>query len=135
MRPEPHRKLTRFFIINPIKDRRLENRFESREDVDVRFEDSGLDFPAQAFDIGQYGLRLDTKRDLPMGSYVQIAFRHANDNIRCFGQLVWTAEKEEGPGFESGVAVESWHGIVHGSESWKDFRGFKPKRDRRRKPR
>src|SRR5215831_9394396 len=84
------RKLKRFYIINPVGDRRVEQRFESREDVVIRFPDSGKMGPAVARDIGRMGLRLELMEDVESGVEVEIAFPQTPDNIRCFGRIVWT---------------------------------------------
>lgn len=129
------RKLTRFFIINPVTDRRLETRFESKENVDVRDEETEKVFPAIAFDIGRHGLRLETTEKTEIGKTYQIAFLETPDNIRCFAMAVWVKKREEGSGYETGLAISAWHGIVMGKESWEKFKGVKLKRDRRRKTR
>lgn len=134
MKPNAQRKLTRFYIINPINDRRLEQRFDAREDVLVRFPDSGKVAPATAVDIGRVGLRLETAAELPMGAEVEVAFPAAADHIRCFGRVVWVRPGPEGRR-TAGVSVEAWHGVVLGHESWTRYKGATPKKDRRARPR
>lgn len=135
MKTAPVRKLPRFYIINPVTDRRLEPRFESREDVVIRFDESGRTYPAVAHDIWRRGMKLECSVQLPVGAGVQIAFPNVPDHIRCFGRVVWCRAKEKSKDFENGVAIDAWHGIVEGEDSWKKFRGLKLKADRRAKQR
>jgi hypothetical protein len=64
-----------------------------------------------------------------------LVFPKTTDNIGCFGRIAWTRPDAGGHGFLSGVSVESWHGIVQGSESWKGLKGVRRHHDRRQKPR
>ena len=119
MRPSSDRKLTRFYIINPVGDRRLEQRFESREDVVVRFFPSGKMAAGVAHDIGQYGLRLDITQSIEQGAELEIAFPNAPDDVTCFGRVVWLHPLPEGKICETGVAVQVWHGIIEaGTPGW-----------------
>jgi len=129
------RKLTRFFVINPVNDRRNESRFESHQNVAVTLDETGLEFIAVAHDIGQKGLRLETTAEIELGHHLQIVFKDNAENICCFGRVVWSAKKEENNEFRYGLSIDSWRGIVKGAESWKRYKGFKVKRDRRRRPR
>ena len=130
MKSHAHRKSPRFFIVNPLRDRRRETRFESTHDVVVRVLNSGKTFPAVAFDVGERGLKIDLGAFMETGSTLQIAFPNASGHVRCFGRVVWS--KPSGADrCEAGVYVNAWHGIVEGSDSWKRFKGFRPKRDRR----
>jgi len=133
MKSNAQRKLTRFYIINPIGDRRVETRFESREDVMVRVCDNGALAPAVAVDVGKTGLRLETDAELMAGMEIEVAFPNAADSIRCFGRVAWV--KPMGTGRQAGVAVEAWHGVVLGEESWTKYKSVLPKRDRRNRPR
>lgn len=122
-------------MINPIGDRRLEARFESRENVVVRLEQGDKVIPAVGYEIGRFGMKLETHFELEMGSYVQVAFPNAADHVRCFGRVVWSRPARESGGFECGLSLESWHGIVEGEESWKKYQGGRSKSERRIKPR
>ena len=133
MKTNTQRKLTRFYVINPVGDRRIEQRFESRESVVVRFPDSGQVAPATAVDIARTGLRLETESELPLGAEFEIAFPAAPDHIRCFGRVAWV--RTLGALREAGVAVEVWHGVVLGEDSWARFKGPAPRKDRRNRAR
>lgn len=128
------RKLTRFFIINPIGDRRLEKRFDSREDVVVRVQPGGRVFPAVAQEVGQYGMRLESAESLEVGMGVEIAFSRGRDNINCFGRVVWSFRMPQGRSV-GGISIEAWHGIVSGPSSWTSYKGSVPRQDRRQRPR
>ena len=129
------RKTPHFFIINPMKDRRTESRFESVEKIQIRFEETGKIISGSASEIGQHGLKLSSSQTFLVGDRVQIVFPDQVENIGCFGNVAWCNPADEGPLIECGLAIESWHGIVEGSQSWKKFKGVKPRRDRRRKER
>lgn len=131
----PARKVTRFYIINPISDRRVEARFEARESVIVRLEDTGKKFPATARDIGQRGLRLESDVPIEIESQIQVVFPNAQDNVQNYGRVVWAKYYEASKTYECGVAIDAWHGIVEGENSWKRFKGTQPKNDRRSGPR
>src|SRR5258706_11453164 len=118
-----NRKVPRFFIINPVQDRRMEVRFESEEQVEVFLEGSKETISAVAYDIGKQGLRLRTKKPFDLDSSLQIGFHDNPENIRCFGHVVWSKSSEEGNAFECGVQITSWHGIVSGNNSWKKYKG------------
>ncbi len=130
-----HRKTPHFFIINPVKDRRIETRFESNEPIQIRFEDTGKITSGQAADIAQRGMRLSSAQSFLVGDRLQIVFVKQTGNIGCFGRVAWCRPAEEGARMECGVAVESWHGIVNGAQSWKKLKGVKPRFDRRQKER
>ena len=134
MKSNAQRKLTRFYIINPISDRRVEQRFEAREDVVIRFPESGKMGPATAVDVGKTGMRLETEMDLPVGCDVEIAFPKAVDHVQCFGRVAWVKPSGEKTRI-AGVAIDSWHGVVLGEESWTRYKGTAPKKDRRGRPR
>ena len=134
MTPRTTRKPPRFFVVNAAKDRRLEFRFECRHPVLVVLENIPPHRPATAYDIGSHGLRLETDVPMDTGRQIQIAFPESRDGVVCFGRIAWSRRHEEGL-FESGVALREWHGILEGAESWKIFKGIKPKRDRRQSPR
>ncbi len=129
------RKTPHFFIINPMKDRRIETRFESIEKIQVRIEDTGEIISGSASDIGEHGLKLSCSRPFAVGESIQIVFPDHPENIGCFGRVAWCNPAEEGSLIECGLAIDSWHGIVQGLQSWKKFKGIKPRRDRRRKER
>ena len=131
MKHTPHRKVTRFYVINPVGDRRIEKRFESRENVVIRQEEGGRMSPGVAFDIGRYGMKLEVELDLDMGAYIQVAFPKATDNARCFGRVVWSRPLKSAGTFEAGVSIDSWHGIVSGEETYKFHQGKSTKKDRR----
>jgi hypothetical protein len=133
MKSGAQRKLTRFYIINPISDRRTEQRFDAREDVVVRFPETGKVCPAVALDLARTGLRLESGAEMPVGADVEIAFPKAVDHIRCFGRIAWV--KPGGNGTTAGVAVDAWHGVVLGEASWTRYKGAAPKKDRRGRPR
>lgn len=135
MRLSTPRKLTRFYVINPITDRRFEQRFESRQDVQIRFENSGHAVQAVACDVSKRGLRLETEIKLEPGRDIQVVFPDSPDHIRCFGHVVWSRPLEEGSNYESGISIDAWYGIVQGEDSWKRYRGIRPKHDRRQRPR
>jgi hypothetical protein len=128
-----HRKLTRFFVINPRPDRRIESRFSAKSDVVVKTGEGPADkvYKAVAFEIGQFGMRLELAEKLNPGLPIQIAFPNTLDNVRCFGRVVWSQVSKAGPGNECGVSVESWYGITDGPGSWKKFANPNPKKDRR----
>ena len=134
MKSNAQRKLTRFYIINPVGDRRIETRFESREDVMIRFCETDALAPAVAVDVGKTGLRLETDAELMAGADIEVAFPNGADHIRCFGRVAWV--KPMGPkSRQAGVAVEAWHGVVLGEESWTRYKSALPKKDRRNRPR
>lgn len=130
-----NRKSPRFFIINPVSDRRLETRFESREKIQIRSEESGEVITGIAEEIGEKGLRFESPSFFDSGSRIQLVFSETPDNIGCFGHIVWVRPADEKKGYVCGVSIESWHGIINGNQSWKRLKGFHPKRDRRRKSR
>ncbi len=130
-----HRKLTRFYVINPVTDRRREHRFESRESVVVRLERIGKTSPATAYDIGQTGLRLETLFPPEIGSDLQLVFPNTADHVRCFARVVWSRPLENRKSFESGLSIEEWHGFVEGGMSWKRYHGLNPKGERRQRKR
>jgi hypothetical protein len=127
------RKLTRFFVINPRPDRRIESRYSARSNVVVKLGEETTDkvMSAVAFEVGQFGMRLEISTKINPGTTVQVAFPNTLDNVRCFGRVVWTQISKAGPGYESGVSVENWYGITDGPASWKKFVGPHPKKDRR----
>lgn len=127
--------MPRFFVINPIDDRRTERRFESQEPIKIRLHKTGDTLTGAAFDIGHYGLRLETKRLFEVGERLQIEFEHRANNIGCFAQVAWAEAGSNGLPSQCGVAIESWYGIVEGKESWQRVKGVKPKKDRRQKTR
>jgi hypothetical protein len=129
------RKLTRFYIINPVGDRRGESRFESQESILIKTSDSIRGVAATAFDIGQYGLKFESDFPFDPHTYIEISFPKAPDQIHCFGRVVWMKPKSGTKLFEAGVAIDSWHGIVKGENSWTKYKGIKPKPERRYKPR
>lgn len=135
MRSNSARKLTRFYIINPVGDRRLEQRFESKENVVLRIPQTGKMGPATSYDIGRHGLRLECDWQLQAGMDVEVAFPNTPDHMRCFGRVAWVRERAFGKFFECGVAIDVWHGIVSGENSWMTVRGAVPKPERRRKTR
>lgn len=135
MRPSSARKLTRFYIINPITDRRVEQRFESRENVFVRMPQTGRSGPAVAYDIGRNGLRIECDWTVQSGMDIEVAFPNSTDNMKCYGHIVWCKERAFGKFYESGIAIDVWHGIVEGENSWTKVRGSKPKSERRAKNR
>ena len=135
MKLQSQRKLTRFYVINPVSDRRFEQRFESREDLMIRFDRVGRSFPAVGYDISRRGIRIETAVRLEPGMELQLVFPEAPDHIRCFGRVVWARPFEDGYEYEGGVAVDAWYGVVEGEDSWKKYKGFRPKRDRRLLPR
>jgi hypothetical protein len=129
------RKTPHFFIINPINDRRMEKRFESKESVQVRCEETGEIRAGTACDVGQHGLRLEDSQMYQVDDRVQIAFTGRLENIGCFGRVAWSRRSDEGSFYETGVSIDTWHGIVDGGQSWKRIKGDKPHADRRRKAR
>lgn len=129
------RKLTRFYIINPIGDRRLEQRFESQEAVVLRVTQTGKVVPAIGFDIGRHGLRIETDWQLQPGTDVEISFPNTVDQMQCFGRVVWARNLSNGKLCQSGIVIEVWHGIVSGENSWIKVKGAKPKPERRNKAR
>lgn len=135
MRSALPRKLTRFYVINPVGDRRLEQRFESKENVVLRLPQSGKVGPAVAFDVGRHGLRLESDAQLQTGMDVEVAFPNTPDQMRCFGRVAWVRERAFGKYFECGIAVDVWHGVISGENSWVTVKGAVPKSERRRKTR
>jgi hypothetical protein len=135
MRSNSQRKLTRFYIINPITDRRVEQRFESREQIFLRIPQIGRSGPAVAYDIGRSGLRLECDWNVQPGMDIELAFPNSTDNMKCYGNIVWCKERAFGKFFECGISIEVWHGIVEGENSWTKVRGAKPKPERRNKGR
>lgn len=135
MRLSTPRKLTRFYVINPIGDRRLEQRFESREDVVLKVSQTGKIFPSIAFDMGRYGMRLETEGLLQPGMEVEVVFPNTPDQILCYGRVVWGRSKGQSFKQEYGLAIEAWHGVVKGENSWTNYKGTKPKAERRQKSR
>jgi hypothetical protein len=135
MKSTTQRKLTRFYVINPVGDRRLEQRFESREDVVVRVPQTGKVFPAVGYDVGQYGMRLESEGVLLADLYVEVAFPNTPDQVHCFGRVVWARNRSGSNSYECGIAIEAWHGIVRGASSWTKYKGIHPKPERRSRPR
>lgn len=135
MRSPAQRKLTRFYVINPVGDRRLEQRFESREDIVVRVPQTGKMFPAVGWDVGQYGMRMESEAILQPNMNIEIVFPNTPDQVHCYGRVVWGKPRIGSSIFECGVAIEAWHGIVKGGDSWSKFKGSRPKSERRVKPR
>ncbi len=133
MRLATPRKLTRFYVINPIGDRRLEQRFDSREDVVLKVAQTGKVFPSVAYDMGRYGMRLEFDGVLQPGMDIEVAFPNTPDQVHCFGRVVWG--RAHGPLHEYGVAVEAWHGVVRGENSWTKYKGVRPKSERRQRSR
>lgn len=135
MRLGSARKLTRFYIINPVGDRRLEQRFDSKESVALRIPQTGKVGPAVAYDVGRHGLRLECDWQLQPGMDVELAFPNTPDQMRCFGHVVWVKERAFGKYFDCGISIDVWHGIVAGENSWMRVKGSIPKSERRNKPR
>jgi hypothetical protein len=129
------RKHLRYYFVRPASDRRLEQRFESREDVVVRFTEEGRIRPAVASDIGRMGLRMESDEAFEMGQTVEIAFPQSVDHVRAYGRVVWSRRLPSSRRTEAGVAIEAWHGVVLGGQSWLRFKGAHPRRDRRANPR
>ncbi|MFN0118301.1 MAG: PilZ domain-containing protein [Elusimicrobiota bacterium] len=125
------RKMTRFYIVNPITDRRTEQRFSSKESVVVKIEENSKVFPAIAFDVGRSGLRLEAWGEVVVGSYLQISFPNSPEHIRCFGQIVWSKRVDGKDYFIFGVSIGAWHGVVSGENSWKKYKGSNIQSDRR----
>jgi hypothetical protein len=88
-----------------------------------------------ASDIGRMGLRLESDDLIEAGQDIEIVFPLAADHVRCFGRVVWCRRVSGSRSAESGVALDSWHGIVLGGNSWIRYKGAQPKRDRRSTPR
>lgn len=135
MRSNLARKITRFYIINPVGDRRMEQRFNSRESVVLRLPQTGKIGPATGYDIGRHGMRLETDWHIQPGMDVEVAFPNSADHMRCFGHVVWVQERAGGKFFECGISVDVWHGILAGENSWMAVKGSVPKDERRKKPR
>jgi hypothetical protein len=133
MRNASVRKLTRFYVINPVGDRRLEQRFESREDVVLKVLQTGKLFPSVAYDLGRYGMRLETESVLHPSMDVEVVFPNTPDQVHCYGRVVWGRSKSSG--YEYGIAVEAWHGVIRGENSWAKYKGVRPKLERRVRPR
>lgn len=131
MKKNTARRFPRFYVINPLPDRRLDPRFDSSENVVMRFSESLAVYPAVAHEVSRRGLRLESSVRIELGTTVQISFPNAIDHIQAFGQVVWTRERPGKARFDSGVRVEAWHGIFMGRESWKKYAGIRPKGDRR----
>lgn len=129
------RKTPRFYVINPITDRRTETRFESRETAVVRFLTTDKSAPALAYDVGRYGLKIEMTHGAEPGDRLQIAFPSRPDHARCFGHVAWVRPMTETRKFEIGVAVDDWQGVVNGGNSWRGLKGVRPKQDRRTRPR
>lgn len=133
MRSVPqNRKTPHFFVINPRPDRRREARYDMEQNVVVRvlFGEEERVFPAVGFEIGQVGMKFQMGTQLVPGQGVQVSFPNTLDNVHCFGRVVWVKELVKGLGYECGVAVEEWHGITDGAQSWKKF-VVRTKADRR----
>ena len=75
------RKSPRFFVINPVNDRRTETRFESEETVKVKNLRTHQVLTGSAFDIGHFGLRLEAPRGFTVGDPLQIEFPQRAENI------------------------------------------------------
>lgn len=135
MRSLTTRKLTRFYIINPIGDRRLEQRFESKESVVLRFPQTGKMGPGTAYDIGRNGMRIECDWQLSPGMDIEVAFPNTADHMRSFGSVVWVKERAFGKFFECGLQIDVWHGVVSGEKSWMNVKGTVPKIERRNKSR
>jgi hypothetical protein len=131
MKHMPARRFPRFYVINPLTDRRLDQRFSSTENVVMRLSQSLAVHPAVAHEVSRRGLRLESTIRIEVGTAIQIAFPNAIDHIQAFGVVAWTRELPGKTKFESGVRVEAWHGIFMGNESWKKYTGMRPKNDRR----
>jgi len=127
----PSRKIHRFHVINPKTDRRHEQRFESQEDVLVRFEHTGRSFPGVAYDIGKKGLKLESNIPLESGMNLQVTFPKALGHVRAFGRVIWAHPIPNHTSFESGLSLDVWYGIIEGEHSWKTYKGHKPRKDRR----
>lgn len=135
MRLTSPRKLTRFYVINPIGDRRLEQRFESREDVVLKVAQTAKIFPSVAYDLGRHGMRLETEGVLQPGMDIEVAFPNTPDQVHCFGRVVWGRARSGGRSHEYGVAIEAWHGVIRGENSWTKYKGVRPKPERRTRSR
>jgi len=133
MKESLSRKSPRFFVINPVNDRRAETRFESEEHVKVKNLRTHQVSSGTAFDIGHFGLRLEASREYSIGDHLQIEFSGRAENIGCWGQVAWSESRGEKDASNSGVAMNPGFGIVDGPESWKRMKGSKPKKDRRQK--
>jgi len=113
----------------------METRFESKEDVVVRTLEENQTFPGRAYDIGQKGLKIEIAPQMKPQQNIQIAFPNSRDHVSCFGTVVWARSLAKTNDFEIGVLIHEWHGIVEGPHSWKPYKGFRIKKDRRVKPR
>lgn len=135
MRSSITRKTPHFFVVNPIRDRRNDVRYETKEAVDVRALETGEFGNGETLDIQKKGLRFESARHFDAGTRIQLTFPKTPDNTGCFGRIAWVRPNEFGKGFLCGVEIESWFGVVQGPDSWKRFKGVLPKHDRRQKPR
>lgn len=135
MRSSSQRKHLRYYFVKPASDRRLEQRFESREDVAIRIPATGKIRRGVAGDIGRMGLRLETEEVMEMGDAIELVFPHSSDGVRCFGRVVWSRRLPGSRCAESGVAIEAWLGVILGENSWLRFKGAHLKKDRRSSPR
>ncbi len=131
----PARKHVRFYVVNPASDRRLEQRFESREDVVIRFIETGKVRPGVASDIGRTGLRLAVDGEIMKGDALEVVFPSSSDGVRCFARVAWTRAAAGPRDQEAGVAIEGWFGIILGGNSWLRFKNGRIKKDRRSSPR
>ena len=113
----------------------MEQRFESRESVVLRVAQTGRVSPATSYDIGRYGMRIECDYALQPGTEVEVAFPNTSDQMRCFGRVAWVRERAFGKFFECGLAVDVWHGIISGENSWMTVKGGIPKSERRKKTR
>ena len=115
----------------------MDARFHSQEEVVLRRGDANADkvCTAIAFDIGKKGMKFETEGIMVEGQEIQVAFSNSPDNIRCFGQIIWSRPVNHGDGFESGLAISSWFGITQGANSFNRYQGPQPKKDRRDKSR
>ena len=97
----------------------------------IRILDTGRTLPGVAYEVGQKGLKLETQDLMGSGHNLEIAFPNTPEHVRCFARVVWCRPLGRTRDHETGVSIIDWHGIVKGDSSWKKFKGFKPKKERR----
>lgn len=106
-------------------------RTDSRFEVVIRLDEENKAYPAVASEVGENGVRIESDIPLIENTQIQVIFPHSPDNARCFGLIRWCKPFGEKPGFESGVRINKWYGIMDGEKSFRRFRGSKKKKDRR----
>lgn len=122
------------FKLSGEKDRRVEKRFISKQNVIITLEMEGCGWtcPGKAYEIGKTGLRLKLDVLLELGLDLEISFPSEPAGVLCLGRVSWSRKSRGRYEYEAGIAVREWLSVTDGALAWVRIMGKTAKIDRRR---